>query len=182
MGAEFPIEIDIADMKCFHLYSPHMKQRVGIGQDSHRFLTEYTKKQCIVGGLLFEGVPGFDADSDGDVVFHAICNAISSVTHVPILGGIAVELCQNQGITDSRIFLERALATLNDLQIDHIALSLEGKRPRFQEHSERLRQSVAQAVGIEKEAVGITFTSGDELTSFGLGKGVMCICCLTLSS
>ena len=70
-----------------------MKIRTGIGQDSHRFLSSDSSKPCIIAGLIFEGCPGFNANSDGDVVFHAICNAISSVTGTLILGAIADDLC-----------------------------------------------------------------------------------------
>jgi hypothetical protein len=58
--------------------------RSGIGQDSHRFLPPDSSKPCIVGGVIFDGVPGLDADSDGDVVYHAICNAMTSLSGVPI--------------------------------------------------------------------------------------------------
>ena len=156
-----------------------MKFRTGIGQDSHRFLKEGLDKKCIIAGLIFEGVPGMDADSDGDVVFHAICNAITSLTHVPILGKIARDLCHKKGITDSRVYLNRALETLGKQQIEHIALSLEGKQPKFQKRSEEIRQSIADAVGLSLDQIGITFTSGDGLTSFGQGEGLMCYAIVT---
>ncbi|MCB1066640.1 MAG: 2-C-methyl-D-erythritol 2,4-cyclodiphosphate synthase [Simkania sp.] len=156
-----------------------MKFRAGIGQDSHRFLPDGADKKCIIAGLVFEDAPGMDADSDGDVVFHAICNAITSLTHVPILGRIAIDLCHKQGITDSRVYLEKALATLGGQKIEHIALTIEGKRPKFQKRSEEIRQNVAEVVKLELDQVGITFTSGDELTSFGKGEGLMCYAVVT---
>ena len=156
-----------------------MKFRTGIGQDSHRFLVDDTAKKCIISGLVFEDAPGMDADSDGDVVFHAICNAISSLTHVPILGKIAIDLCRKQGITDSRVYLDEALATLGKQKIEHIALTIEGKRPKFQKRSADIRQSVADATGLNLDQVGITFTSGDGLTSFGRGEGLMCYAVVT---
>ena len=159
-----------------------MRYRIGIGQDSHRFLQDGTEKRCIIAGLPFEGAPGLDADSDGDVVFHAICNAITSLTHVPILGGIAIDLCKNQGVTDSRVFLDKAIETLGDQVIDHIALTIEGKRPKFQKRADDIRRSVASAVLINMDQVGITFTSGDGLTAFGRGEGMMCYCILTTVS
>lgn len=158
-----------------------MRYYAGIGQDSHRFLPEGTDKQCIIAGLPFEGAPGMDADSDGDVVFHAICNAISSLTHVPILGGIAIDLCRNQGLKDSRVFLDKALETLGKKRIEHIALTIEGKRPKFQKRADDIRKSVAAAVSVNLDQVGITFTSGDGLTAFGRGEGMMCYCILTVS-
>jgi len=156
-----------------------MKYRTGIGQDSHRFLQDSAEKKCIIAGLEFDDAPGLDADSDGDVVFHAICNAITSVSHVPILGGIAIDLCKNEGITDSRIFLNHALESLKDQVVEHVALTIEGKRPRMQKRSLEIRSSVASTMGLNVDQVGITFTSGDGLTSFGKGEGLMCYCILT---
>ena len=158
---------------------PFPKVRVGIGQDSHRFLPEDSSKLCVLGGIIFEDVPGMSADSDGDVVFHAICNAISSVTGIPILGGIAIELCHKDGITDSSVYLEKALETLDKKVIEHVALTIEGKRPKFQPSIEKMRANIAKAMKLEFSQVGITATSGDGLTDFGCGDGLQCFCILT---
>ncbi|MGE0831695.1 MAG: 2-C-methyl-D-erythritol 2,4-cyclodiphosphate synthase [Simkaniaceae bacterium] len=156
-----------------------MKFKTGIGQDSHRFLPEKGEKKCIVAGLEFEEAPGLDADSDGDVVFHAICNAITSLTHVPILGRVAIDLCHKEGVTDSRVYLDKALETLGKQKVEHVALTIEGKRPKFQKRSDDIRRSIAAAMHLSLDQVGITFTSGDDLTSFGRGEGLMCFCILT---
>jgi len=156
-----------------------VKYRVGIGQDSHRFLPDDSSKLCIIGGVIFDNVPGLSADSDGDVIFHAICNAITSVTGIPILGGIAIELCHKDGITDSQIFLERALETLGAQKIQHIALSIEGKRPRMQARIDEIRNHIASVMKLEFSQVGLTVTSGDGLTDFGCGDGLQCFCSLT---
>jgi 2-C-methyl-D-erythritol 2,4-cyclodiphosphate synthase len=153
--------------------------RTGIGQDSHRFLPEDSSKPCILGGIIFEGVPGLDAESDGDVVYHAICNAITSLTGVPILGAIAKELCRKDGITDSQVYLERALQTLHKQTLVHVSLSLEGKRPDFEEKLEAMRKKIAEVMKLPFREVGITAVSGDGLTDFGCGEGVQCLCVLT---
>lgn len=150
--------------------------KTGIGQDSHRFLSEDATKPCVVGGIIFEDAPGLDADSDGDVVLHAICNAITSITHVPILGKIAIELCHKQGITDSKVYLEKALETLGNHKIVHVALTIEGKRPKFQKKADEIRKNIAHLMKLNISQVGITFTSGDGLTDFGRGFGLMCFC------
>ena len=153
--------------------------RTGIGQDSHRFLPVDSTKPCVVGGVIFEETPGLDADSNGDVVYHAICNAITSLTGVSILGGIARDLCRKDGITDSQVYLERARETLHQQQIVHVALTIEGKRPRIQEKIEAMRKKIAQVLAIRVSQVGITATSGDGLTDFGCGDGLQCFCVLT---
>lgn len=153
--------------------------RTGIGQDSHRFLSTDSSKPCVVGGLIFEEAPGLDADSDGDVVYHAICNAITSLSGVPILGGIARDLCRKDGITDSQVYLEKALQTLRAQKIVHIALTIEGKRPYFEEKIEGMKKKIASVLHIDSSAVGITATSGDGLTDFGCGDGLQCFCIMT---
>ncbi len=157
-----------------------MKYRTGLGQDSHRFLPEASSKPCILAGLIFEDVPGMASDSDGDVVFHAICNAITSVTGVQILGGIADDLCQKDGITDSQVYLEKALETLKRQKIEHIAIAIEAKRPRLQTRIEEMRAKIADLLKLELHQVGLTATASDGLTEFGLGEGIQCICIITV--
>lgn len=148
---------------------------VGLGQDSHRFLQG--DKKFVIGGVVFDDAPGLDADSDGDVILHAICNAITSISGVPILGGIAIEMCK-QGITDSREYVLAAMKTLSH-KLVHIALSVEAKQPRMQKRCDEIRQSVASLMGLDISQVGLTFTSGDGLSDFGKGLGLQCFCILT---
>lgn len=156
-----------------------VKIRTGIGQDSHRFLDNEDSKPCIMAGVIFEDVPGFEANSDGDVVFHTICNAISSLTGVLILGAIADDLCLKQGITDSEVYLREALKTLGKQQISHLAITIEAKRPKFKSKLLEMRQSIASVMNLDISQIGITATSGEGLTDFGRGLGVQCFAILT---
>lgn len=153
--------------------------RTGIGQDSHRFLPADSAKPCIIAGIIFDQVPGFNANSDGDVVFHAICNAITSLTGVLILGAIADDLCLKDGITDSAVYLREALKTLGKQKITHIAVTLEGKKPRFKEKIQEMRESIAAVMKLDVSQIGITATSGEGLTDFGCGDGVQCFAIVT---
>lgn len=148
--------------------------RTGIGQDSRRFLPIDSSKPCIIGGVIFDGVPGLDAESDGDVIYHAICNSITSLTGTPILTGIARDLCRKDGITDSQVYLEKALQTLGKQKLVHVSIAIEGKRPQFEGRIETMRRKVAKSLGIQPTQVGITATSGDGLTDFGCGDGLQC--------
>ena len=155
------------------------KVRVGVGQDSHRFLPSDSSKPCVIAGIIFDDVPGLAADSDGDVVFHAICNAITSISGVPILGGIAIDLCHKNGITDSQVYLEKAMETLGSIRVQHVALTIEAKRPRMQARNLEMREKIAEVMGLSVSQVGLTATSGDGLTDFGCGEGLQCFCILT---
>lgn len=153
--------------------------RTGIGQDSHRFLPPDSSKPCIIAGLIFDDTPGFHANSDGDLVFHAICNAISSLTGVLILGAIADDLCLKDGITDSEVYLAEALKTLGKQKITHVAITLEGKKPHFKKRILEMRQNIARVMKLDVSQVGITATSGEGLTDFGCGDGVQCFVIVT---
>lgn len=155
------------------------KVRTGIGQDSHRFLSADSSKPLVIGGVIFDDHPGFNANSDGDIVFHAICNAITSLTGVLVMGGLADELLEKDGITDSEVYLKEALKTLGKKQITHVALTIEAKRPRLKERIHEIRESIARAMDLTVEDVGITATSGEGLTDFGCGDGAMCFCVMT---
>lgn len=156
-----------------------MKIRVGIGQDSHRFVAPEIPKPLIIGGLIFDDLPGFLANSDGDVVIHALCNAISSITGVLILGGVADELCFNQGITDSACYLQEALKTLGNKKITHVAITIEAYRPKLKGRLLEMRTHLAALLNLELQDVGITATSGEGLTDFGCGDGVQAMAIIT---
>lgn len=153
--------------------------RTGIGQDSHRFLPSDSTKPCTIGGLIFTDAPGFNANSDGDVVLHAICNAISSVTGVLILGNIADDLCLKDGITDSEVYVKEALKTLGAQYITHVAISVEAKKPKFKNRIVEMRDNIARIMNLDSTQIGITATSGEGLTDFGCGDGIQAFAIVT---
>ncbi len=156
-----------------------MMVRTGIGQDSHRFLPPDSTKPCVIGGLIFDDAPGFNANSDGDVVLHAICNAISSLTGVLILGNIADDLCLKDGITDSEVYLVEAMKTLETQRVTHVAITIEAKKPKFKHRLIEMRQNIARIMRLDLSQVGITATSGEGLTDFGCGDGVQAFAIVT---
>lgn len=156
-----------------------IRTRTGLGQDSHRFLPIDSSKPCLLGGLVFEDVPGFNANSDGDVVLHAICNAISSLTGVLILGNIADDLCLKDGITDSEVYLKEALKTLGNQKIIHVAISIEAKKPKLKERIVEMREKIAAILELVPSQIGITATTGEGLTDFGCGDGVQVFALVT---
>ncbi len=154
--------------------------KVGIGQDSHRFDFEDDTKKLVLGGVVFEGCPPLQGNSDADVVLHSITNAISGVTCVNILGKISDDMCFKQGITDSREYLREALKYLNHGRIVHVSISIECLIPKITPKIGEMRQSIAKLLDIPENCVGITATTGEGLTQFGQGKGIQVFSCVTV--
>ena len=154
--------------------------KVGIGQDSHRFDFDNKDKKLILGGVVFEGHPPLDGNSDADVVLHSITNAVSGVTCINILGKISDDMCLIHGITDSREYLKEAIKYLDDRKIIHLSVSIECSTPKITPKIPQMRQSICKLLDIPENCVGITATTGEGLTSFGQGKGIQAFSCVTV--
>ena len=152
--------------------------KVGIGQDSHRIDYENKEKKLVLGGIEFQEDYSIVGNSDGDVVLHAITNAISGITCKNILGKVTDDMCKN-GITDSEVYVKEALKYLKE-KIVHISMSIECKTPKIGPKIEEMRKNIARILQIEENCVGITATTGEGLTEFGKGNGISVFVCLTV--
>ena len=157
-----------------------------IGQDSHRF--EQTNEddsdnrkntRLILGGFEIPGGTPLKANSDGDVLLHALTNAISGITCVNVLGAEADRLCLEEGVRDSSEYVKLALGSMHGIRITHVSFSVECKTPKLSPHIENIRECVADLLGITPDSVGITATSGEGLGAFGKGEGIMVFCSVT---
>jgi len=153
--------------------------KVAVGQDSHAF-EENNGKPLILGGVVFDGCPGMRANSDGDVVLHALTNAVSGITCRNILGNVADRMCKD-GITDSAEYLRVALDDLaqKNTVIRHVSFTMECLRPKISPRADEIRESIASLLGLDASCVGITATTGEGLTAFGKGEGIMVFCIIT---
>ena len=154
-----------------------------IGQDSHRFTEDVydpSENGIMLGGYKVPHDRQFLANSDGDVILHAITNAVSGYTGVNILGGAADKLCLEQGIMDSKDYLEEGLKYLGDASIVHVSLTVECLRPKLKEHIPAIKESVAKILKIDPSHVGLTATTGEGLTGFGRGEGIQVFAIMTI--
>lgn len=153
--------------------------RVGMGQDSHVF--EKVKKGLTLGGVFLKDEHKLEANSDGDVILHAVFNAISQATGDQSLGFYADPLCE-KGVTDSKKYLEIALKNMKKkkLTLNSLGIMIECKTPKIDPLVPQLRKSLSQITGLNSRRIGITATSGEELTSFGRGLGIQCFAIVSL--
>lgn len=161
--------------------------RTGLGQDHHAFVSESPDSQSDH-EILLAGVPiphdrPFLANSDGDVLLHALINACSSLSGVPFLGPPADALCQ-QGIRDSKVYFQAAWAELQrvhpGVQFVHVSISIEALRPKLYAHLPCIRQALSNLLDLPLQSVGITATTGEGLTGMGQGRGMAVLALLTV--
>ena len=152
-----------------------------IGQDSHRFGEPCGDTFIKLGGIDIPFDKPIEANSDGDVVYHAITNAISGFTGVNILGGEADVICLDKGIKDSAVYIDKALEYLTDGKIIHCSITIECLCPKLKPHIPAMKESIGNILGIPASSVGITATTGEGLTGFGRGEGIQVFCILTFT-
>lgn len=144
-----------------------------LGEDSHRFSSE---GQLVLGGLVIPDLPRLEANSDGDVILHAIGRALAQAA-----GQNFSELADPLmlgGDTDSRDYLAPLLATLT---VRSVSLSLECARPPIDPLLPALKSSLAHILSTPQNAIHISAHTGEDLSPFGRGEGIRCTALVTLS-
>jgi 2-C-methyl-D-erythritol 4-phosphate cytidylyltransferase/2-C-methyl-D-erythritol 2,4-cyclodiphosphate synthase len=158
--------------------------RIGFGMDSHRFISEKQEsdKKLMLGGVEIPEHKGFEANSDGDIILHALFNGISQGIGDRSIGHYADSMCEN-GIKDSREYVKVILKRMNDrnYEINNIGIMLEGKKPKISSYEDKIKESLARLLSLNEDKIGITATSGEEMTAFGKGIGMQCFCVVTLN-
>jgi len=154
--------------------------KVGIGQDSHLFSKE--DMGLTLAGVLFKDQPKLEANSDGDVILHALFNGLSQAIGEKSLGAYADEMCSEQGIKDSKKYLEPLLKKLKEqrLSIQNVGVMIECKMPKIDKLNSLLKKSLSKILKIDEKKIGITATSGENATAFGAGLGIQCFCIVSL--
>ncbi len=150
----------------------------GIGEDSHKFSDN---GKLILGGMEISDCPRLDGNSDADVIYHALFNAISSALGKGSISTVADAMCRN-GITDSSEYLKVLLTDLSarHMAVRQVSVSLECARPKIEPIADVMKTNISKLLGVPKERIGITATTGEDLTSFGRGEGIRCTCVVFL--
>ena len=153
--------------------------RVGWGFDSHRLGGE---PPLLLGGIIVSADAGVTATSDGDVLAHAISDALLGAACLGDLGDhFPSDHPSNQG-ADSMFFL-RQVSTMSMAAgwvVAHVDATVVAETVRVSPHREAMRQSIADAVGAPVEHVSIKATTTDGLGFIGRGDGLAAVAVVTV--
>ena len=152
--------------------------KTGIGQDSHRFTDK--EKPLVLAGITIPNHKGLEANSDGDVILHALFNAISSAMGNKSISNYCDKLCLEKGITDSKEYIKLALDMIKAYKLNNVSISIECSTPKIEPLVDKMKQSLSQLLNITQENIGITATSGEGLTDFGKGLGIQATVAVSL--
>lgn len=145
--------------------------RVGHGFDVHRFAPD---RPLILGGVTIPHDQGLLAHSDGDVLIHALCDALLGAAGLGDIGRHFPDSAAEFAGIDSRILLRRVVALLNErnLSIANTDLTIVAQAPRLAAHIDAMKGNLAQDLGIPVERVGIKATTTEGLGFCGRQEGI----------
>src|ERR1700688_3194775 len=128
--------------------------RIGYGFDSHEFRSGIPLK---IGGLTLPHDQGLGGHSDGDVLLHAITDALLGAIAGPDIGSLFPPSDPQWKGADSAVFLREALkrASAAGYAIVNVDSTLILAAPRIGPHAEAIRKSVAKLLGIPADCVGL---------------------------
>ncbi len=166
-------ECDPRNTKITHASDFATGVKIGIGEDAHKFASDFDpKKPFRLGGIeVSGGLLSSDGNSDGDIILHALCNALLSAFGDKTFDPIADPVCR-AGDTHSESYLKATLEHLGMVHILQVLISLEGAQPKIAPHHDAIQTHLAKLLEIKTSQIGLTYTTGESLSEVGKGLGM----------
>jgi 2-C-methyl-D-erythritol 2,4-cyclodiphosphate synthase len=145
--------------------------RIGSGFDVHAF---GPGEFVMLGGVRIPHSRGVVAHSDGDVVLHALCDAMLGAAG---LGDIGMHFPDSDPMwkgANSRRFVETILDMLEvrQLAVGNVDITLIAQAPKVSSHRLEIRRSLAQMLGVTENQVNIKATTTEQLGFIGRSEGL----------
>ena len=145
--------------------------RIGHGYDVHALAPGLTLR---LGGVTIEHDKGCVAHSDGDVLIHALCDALLGAAALGDIGLHFPDTSAEFGGIDSRILLRRTVELVRaaGYEVGNADCTRCLQRPKVRAHIDSMRRTLASDMGIAPEAVSIKATTTERLGFVGREEGV----------
>lgn len=145
--------------------------RIGQGIDAHRFAEG---RKLILGGVEIEHPQGMAAHSDGDVVLHALCDALLGAAGMGDIGRHFPDNDPAYAGIDSRILLRDVVKRLHQarLSVHNADITIVAQRPRMAPHIESMRANIAEDLHLPAERVNVKATTTEQMGFTGRGEGI----------
>ncbi len=148
-----------------------MKIRTGFGYDVHRLAEG---EELILGGIKIEWHKGTVAHSDGDVLIHAICDALLGAANLRDIGFHFPDNSADFKGIDSKILLKRTVELLRNknYEIGNIDSTIALQEPKIKEFIPLMIKTLAEVMNISEDDVSIKATTTEKLGFVGTGEGI----------
>ncbi|MBD8898295.1 2-C-methyl-D-erythritol 2,4-cyclodiphosphate synthase [Rhodanobacter sp. DHG33] len=153
--------------------------RIGNGFDVHAF---GEGNHVTLGGVHIAHVRGLVAHSDGDVVIHALCDAIFGALAMGDIGKHFPPSDERWRNADSRQFLRHAasLMALHDYALGNADITVICESPKIGPHAQAMRENLAADLGCQLDQISVKATTTEKLGFTGREEGIAAQACVLL--
>ncbi len=157
-----------------------MNIRIGQGVDAHRLVTG---RPLILGGVTVPFEQGLEAHSDGDVLLHAITDALLGAAGLGDIGQHFPDTDPHYKNADSRVLLRSAYAQCRAQGgvVNNIDATLIAQRPKLQAYLAAMQANIAQDLSISPDQVNLKATTMEWMGFTGRGEGIAATAALLLT-
>ncbi len=145
--------------------------RIGHGYDAHRF---GYGDHVLIGGVSIPHDQGLIAHSDGDVLIHALCDALLGAAGLGDIGRHFPDTEAAWKDVDSRVLLRKVVSALREagLTVGNVDTTVIAQRPRLGEHIALMRERLAEDLEVEVTRVNVKATTTEKMGFTGRGEGI----------
>lgn len=145
--------------------------RIGHGYDTHRFAAG---RPLILGGVAIPHDQGLLAHSDGDVVIHALCDALLGAAALGDLGTHFPDDDSDFKDIDSRNLLRKTQTLLADKgwKLVNADITVIAEGPKLAPHIDAMRANLSADLGVHQGAVSIKATTNEKMDAVGQKQGI----------
>jgi 2-C-methyl-D-erythritol 2,4-cyclodiphosphate synthase len=143
--------------------------RTGIGYDLHRLAEG---RRLVLGGVEIPFEKGFDAHSDGDILFHAVTDALLGAASLGDIGELFPPSDPQWKDADSTVFLKQARELIESYgyRIANIDAVVIIERPKILPYRDEIRKRMARVLGINVGNVGLKAKTAEGVGPIGQGE------------
>ena len=145
--------------------------RIGHGYDTHRFAAG---RLLMLGGVAIPHEQGLLAHSDGDVVIHALCDALLGAAALGDLGTHFPDDDSDFKDIDSRNLLRKTRMLLADKgwKLVNADITIIAEGPKLAPHIDAMRANLSADLGVHQGAVSIKATTNEKMDAIGQKQGI----------
>ena len=154
--------------------------RIGHGYDVHA-LGEGLR--LVIGGVEIPHEKGCIAHSDGDVLIHALCDALLGALALGDIGKHFPDTSAEFKGIDSRVLLGRVVALVREAgyEVGNVDCTVAMQRPKLRPHIDLMRERLAESMGVSVDQVSVKATTTEHLGFEGEERGVSATAVVLLS-
>lgn len=150
----------------------------GYGYDVHTYKGD---RPMILGGIPIPGGPKIKAHSDGDVLMHALCDAILGCLGLGDIGDFFPDNDEHYANMSSSVFLAEVLdkALVSGLTITHVDLTVVAQIPKLSPFKSQIKRNIASLMALPPDHVNIKATTEEGLGFTGTKQGIKAVAVVT---